>query len=66
MNENEELLSKCLDTINPSWHSAVVATLSENGLEYDVFQKKVDTEEMNVLLALVSSQTLNDLKSRME
>ncbi len=65
MNKNMKLVEKSLDTINPEWEIFLVASMSENGFEYDTFKKgrgPEAEEDMAALLALVHSATLKDLK----
>lgn len=65
MNKNMKLVEKSLDTINPEWEIFLVASMSENGFEYDTFKKRRGPEaeeDMAALLALVHSATLKDLK----
>ena len=42
MNNNPDLVHKCLDTITPGWQAVLVATVTEDGFEYDVFNKMDD------------------------
>lgn len=65
MNKNIKLVEKSLDTINPEWEAFLVASMSKNGFEYDIFKKgsgPESKEDMAALLALVHSATLKDLK----
>ena len=39
MNNNLDLVHKSLDTITPGWQSVLVATVTEDGFEYDIFNK---------------------------
>jgi len=66
MNENIKLVEKSLDTINPKWEMFLVASVGENGFEYDTFSKKFspDPEEnMAAFLALVNASTIKDLEN---
>ena len=65
MNNNLDLVHKSLDTITPGWQSVLVATVTEDGFEYDIFNK-VDEEHFQenlaVLLALVAKKSLQELE----
>ena len=64
MNKNFELVCKSLDTITPDWQTVLVATITENGFEYDIFNKMEEEhfqENLAVLLALVSKKSLQEL-----
>jgi hypothetical protein len=61
MNENLELVEKSLDTIYPNWDTVLVATITEDGFEYDLFAKGED-DEVVALLAMVNAVTLNELE----
>ena len=65
MNNNLDLVHKCLDTITPGWQSVLVATVTEDGFEYDIFNK-VDEEHFQenlaVLLALVAKKSMQELE----
>ena len=43
MNKNMQLVEKSLDTIVPEWETVLVASITDNGFEYDIFNK-VDSE----------------------
>jgi len=65
MNNNLELVHKCLDTITPGWQSVLVATVTEEGFEYDIFNKMDEEhfqENLAVLLALVAKKSLQELE----
>tara|TARA_R110002167_G_scaffold247209_1_gene452782 strand:+ start:335 stop:553 length:219 start_codon:yes stop_codon:yes gene_type:complete len=65
MNNNLDLVHKCLDTITPGWQSVLVATVTEDGFEYDVFNKMDDEhfqENLAVLLALVAKKSMQELE----
>ncbi len=65
MNNNLDLVHKCLDTITPGWQSVLVATVTEDGFEYDVFNKMDEEhfqENLAVLLALVAKKSLQELE----
>tara|TARA_R100000152_G_C6597341_1_gene55711 strand:+ start:173 stop:391 length:219 start_codon:yes stop_codon:yes gene_type:complete len=65
MNENLELVYKSLDTITPDWETVLVATITENGFEYDIFNKMEEEhfhENLAVLLALVSKKSMQELE----
>lgn len=68
MNRNIELVEKSLDTINPEWEVFLIASVGENGLEYDTFSKLSGyshDEEMSYLLAFVNTLTARDLEDYM-
>ena len=65
MNNNLDLVHKCLDTITPGWQSVLVATVTEDGFEYDIFNKMDEAhfqENLAVLLALVAKKSLQELE----
>lgn len=65
MNQNFELVQKSLDTITPGWKTVLVATVTENGFEYDVFNKMEEEyfqENLAILLALVAKKSLQELE----
>tara|TARA_B100000900_G_C20585984_1_gene719560 strand:- start:2141 stop:2359 length:219 start_codon:yes stop_codon:yes gene_type:complete len=65
MNNNLDLVHKCLDTITPGWQSVLVATVTEDGFEYDIFNKMDEEhfqENLAVLLALVAKKSLQELE----
>jgi hypothetical protein len=65
MNNNPDLVHKCLDTITPSWKCVLVATVTEDGFEYDIFNKMDEEhfqENLAVLLALVAKKSLQELE----
>ena len=39
MNKNMQLVQKSLDTIVPEWETVMVASITDNGFEYDIFNK---------------------------
>ena len=64
MNKKIELVEKSLDTINPEWEVFLVASMGENGFEYDTFSRGFNPnieEEMASFLALVNASTMKDL-----
>ena len=66
MNENIKLVEKSLDTINPEWEMFLVASVGENGFEYDTFSKNFSSESeenMAAFLSLVNSSTIKDLET---
>lgn len=65
MNNNIDLVHKCLDTISPEWQSVLVATVTEDGFEYDLFNKMDEEhfqENLAVLLALVAKKSMQELE----
>ena len=65
MNKNFELVYKSLDTITPDWQTVLVATITESGFEYDIFNKMEEKhfqENLAVLLALVAKKSLQELE----
>jgi len=65
MNKNFELVYKSLDTITPDWQTVLVATITENGFEYDIFNKMEEEhfqENLAVLLALVAKKSMQELE----
>ena len=65
MNNNLDLVHKSLDTISPGWQAVLVATVTEDGFEYDVFNKMDEEhfqENLAVLLALVAKKSLQELE----
>lgn len=68
MNRNIELVEKSLDTINPEWEVFLIASIGENGFEYDTFSRVsgyASDEEMASLLAFVTAVTTRDLEDYM-
>ncbi len=64
MNRNLALVEKSLDTISPGWQAVLVATVTEQGFEYDVFNKVEEDhaqENLAVLLALVTKKSQQEL-----
>ena len=64
MNRNLALVEKSLDTISPGWQALLVATVTEQGFEYDVFNKVEEDhaqENLAVLLALVAKKSQQEL-----
>ena len=64
MNRNLALVEKSLDTISPGWQAVLVATVTEAGFEYDVFNKVEEDhsqENLAVLLALVAKKSQQEL-----
>ena len=64
MNKNLELVYKSLDTINTDWKTALIATVTDSGFEYDIFIKTDDQEEkenLAVMLALVAKKSIQEL-----
>jgi|TARA_R110000744_G_scaffold42856_1_gene96355 hypothetical protein len=64
MNRNLALVEKSLDTISPGWQAVLVATVTEEGFEYDVFNKVEEDhaqENLAVLLALVAKKSQQEL-----
>lgn len=65
MNKNTQLVQKSLDTISPGWETVLVATVTDNGFEYDVFNKideEHSQENLAVLLALVAKMSQQELE----
>ena len=65
MNKNTQLVQKCLDTISPGWETVLIATVTDNGFEYDVFNKideEHSQENLAVLLALVAKMSQQELE----
>jgi|TARA_S200002703_G_scaffold151753_1_gene151478 Lhr-like helicase len=65
MNKNFDLVHKSLDTITPDWQTVLVATVTESGFEYDIFNKMEEKhfqENLAVLLALVAKKSLQELE----
>tara|TARA_R100001086_G_C11798345_1_gene248185 strand:+ start:810 stop:1028 length:219 start_codon:yes stop_codon:yes gene_type:complete len=65
MNKNAQLVQKSLDTIVPGWETVMVASITEHGFEYDIFNKTdVENyqENLAVLLALVTKKSQQELK----
>ena len=63
MNRNIQLVEKSLDTISPEWKVMLVASFTEDELEYDLFSKGTDNEVL-ALLAMVNAVTLKELEDR--
>ena len=66
MNENIKLVERSLDTINPEWEMFLVASVGENGFEYDTFSKNFSfesEENMAAFLSLVNASTIKDLEN---
>ena len=64
MNRNIQLVEKSLDTINPEWEVFLVASMGENGFEYDTFSRGLSPDledQMSCFLALVNASTMKDL-----
>mgnify|MGYP003137582024 FL=1 len=64
MNNNVDLVHKCLDTITPGWQAVLVATVTEDGFEYDIFNKMDEEhfqENLAILLALVAKKSMQEL-----
>jgi len=61
MNNNDELISKCLDTLEPKWLSAVVAVITDDGVEFELFSKTANVHEQVVLLSTVSAGSVVEL-----
>lgn len=66
MNTNSQLVQRSLDTIVPDWQTVLVASITEHGFEYDIFNK-VDEEHFQenlaVLLALVAKKSQQELRN---
>ena len=65
MNKNAQLVQKSLDTIVPGWETVMVASITEHGFEYDIFNKtdiENHKENLAVLLALVAKKSQQELK----
>lgn len=65
MNKNAQLVQKSLDTIVPDWETVMVASITEHGFEYDIFNKtdiENYQENLAVLLALVAKKSQQELK----
>lgn len=65
MNKNTQLVQKSLDTISPGWETVLIATVTDNGFEYDVFNKideEHSQENLAVLLALVAKMSQQELE----
>lgn len=63
MNKNLELVQKSLDTIYPSWDTVLVATITEDGFEYDLFSHGKE-DNVVALLAMINAVTLKELERR--
>jgi hypothetical protein len=66
MNKNVQLVQKSLDTIVPDWETVMVASITDHGFEYDVFNKadlENHQENLAVLLALVAKKSQQELKN---
>lgn len=64
MNKNTQLVQKSLDTISPGWETVLIATVTDSGFEYDVFNKideEHSQENLAVLLALVAKKSQQEL-----
>lgn len=65
MNKNMQLVERSLDTIVPEWETVMVASITDSGFEYDIFNK-VDSEHFQenlaVLLALVAKKSQQELQ----
>ena len=64
MNKNLELVYKSLDTINEDWDTALIAVVTESGVEYDIFTKMDDEEtkeNLAVMLALAAKKSIQEL-----
>jgi hypothetical protein len=62
MNNNDELINKCLDTLEPKWLSAVIGVITEDGVEFELFSKTCDVHEQVVLLSTVSAGSVVELE----
>tara|TARA_R110002096_G_scaffold206937_2_gene393218 strand:+ start:71 stop:289 length:219 start_codon:yes stop_codon:yes gene_type:complete len=65
MNKNTQLVQKSLDTISPGWETVLIATVTDHGFEYDVFNKideEHSQENLAVLLALVAKMSQQELE----
>jgi hypothetical protein len=66
MNKNVQLVQKSLDTIVPNWETVMVASITDHGFEYDIFNK-VDVENyqenLAVMLALVAKKSQQELQN---
>tara|TARA_R100001463_G_scaffold22131_4_gene53119 strand:+ start:835 stop:1053 length:219 start_codon:yes stop_codon:yes gene_type:complete len=66
MNKNMQLVEKSLDTIVPEWETVMVASITDNGFEYDIFNKMDNDhfqENLAVLLALVAKKSQQELQN---
>ena len=66
MNKNNQLVQRSLDTIVPDWQTVLVASITENGFEYDIFNKMDEEhfqENLAVLLALVAKKSQQELRN---
>lgn len=61
MNKNNELVSKCLDTLDPNWISAIVAISTKNGIEFELFSKINERHDQIILLSSVSAASIVEL-----
>jgi hypothetical protein len=62
MNNNDALVSKCLDTLDPDWNCALVAISTDNGVQFESFSKTNDKHEQIVLLSTVSAGSVVELE----
>lgn len=66
MNKNIQLVQRSLDTIVPDWETVMVASITDNGFEYDIFNRMDNDhfrENLAVLLALVAKKSQQELKN---
>jgi Lhr-like helicase len=66
MNKNIQLVQRSLDTIVPDWETVMVASITEHGFEYDIFNKMDKEhfqENLAVLLALVAKKSQQELRN---
>ena len=66
MNKNNQLVQRSLDTIVPDWQTVLVASITEHGFEYDIFNKMDEEhfqENLAVLLALVAKKSQQELRN---
>jgi hypothetical protein len=66
MNNNDALVSKCLDTLDPDWNCALVAISTDNGVQFELFSKTESVHEQIVLLSTVSAGSVVELDKLIE
>lgn len=66
MNKNNELVSKCLDTLDPNWISAIVAISTKKGVEFELFSRVAEKHDQVVLLSAVSAASIAEIDKLLE
>ena len=66
MNKNDDLVSKCLDTLEPKWSAAIVAVSTKDGIEFELFSKTGEIHEQVVLLSSVSAASIVEIDRLLE